>query len=172
MTWKKSLLPTGTRESRFSMAYSHPYSWKKPDDLEVMMKIDTPLHADHQLDQLAAQFEHWRQSRSHPHDCIPETLWDQAVALTQTLSPSRVAKHVRLGGSDLKKQITKRQGQAAAHRAMASGFVEVPNPSARPQTLSGIEVELHRPDGARLRLHSPDASLPLAAIVQSFLEAR
>ena len=136
------------------------------------MKIDTPLHADHQLDQLAAQFEHWRQSRSHPHDRIPEALWDQAVALTQALSPSRVAKHLRLGVSDLKKQIAKGQRQAAAHLSVSSGFVEVPKPSAQPQTLSGIEVELHRPDGARLRLRSPDASLPLAAIVQSFLEAR
>jgi hypothetical protein len=136
-----------------------------------MMKIDTPLPADHQLDQRAAQFAHWRQSRSHPHDRIPEPLWDQAIALTQTLSPSRVAKHVRLGVSDLKKQITTRQGQAMPMPA-PSGFVEVPKPSAQPQVLGGIEVELHRPDGARLRLHSPDSSLPLAAIVQSFLEAR
>ncbi len=28
------------------------------------MKIETPLHADHQLDQLAGQFEHWRQTRA------------------------------------------------------------------------------------------------------------
>ena len=27
------------------------------------MKIDTPLHTDHQLDQLAGQFEEWRQAR-------------------------------------------------------------------------------------------------------------
>lgn len=136
------------------------------------MQIDTRLHADHQLDQLAAQLEYWRQSRLRPHDRIPEVLWDQAVALTQTLTPSRVAKHLRLGVSDLKKQITKRQGQAAPHSSVASDFVEVPRPSTKPQTLSGIEVELHRPDGARLRLHAPETSLPLAAIVQSFLEAR
>jgi hypothetical protein len=134
------------------------------------MQIDPPLPTDHQLDQLAAQFEHWRQSRSHPHDRIPEPLWDQAVALTQTLSPSRVAKHVRLGVSDLKKQIAKRQGQAMP-RLAPSGFVEVPKPFTQPQGLGGIEVELLRPDGARLRLHSPDASLPLAVIVRSFLEA-
>ena len=139
---------------------------------EAMMKIETPLHTDHQLDQLSAQFEHWRQSRSHPHDRIPELLWNQAVALTQALSPSHVAKHLRLGVSDLKKQITKRHGKAAAHMPAPSGFVEVPKPPAQPQVLGGIEVELHRTDGACLRLHSPDASLPLAAIVQSFLEAR
>ena len=136
------------------------------------MQTDTSLHVDHQLDQLAAQFEHWRQSRSHPHDRIPEALWDQAVALAQTLLPSRVAKHLRLGLSDLKKQIAKGQGQAAAQRSVATGFVEVPTPCAPPQGLHGIEVELHRPDGARLRFHAPDASLPLAAIIQSFLEAR
>ena len=134
------------------------------------MKIDTPLHADHQLDQLSGQFEHWRQSRSHLHERIPEFLWDQAAALTSTLSPSRVAKHLRLGGSDLKQQIAKRQGKAAVLMPAPPGFVEVPQQPAPLQVLGGLEVELHRPDGARLRMHSPDASLPLAAIVRSFLE--
>ena len=109
------------------------------------MQIDTPLHAEHQLDPLAAQFEHWRQSRLHPHDRIPEALWDQAVALTQTLSPSRVAKHLRLGVSDLKQHIAKRQGQAAPPSSVASGFVEVPGPGAMTQTWSGMEVELTAP---------------------------
>jgi hypothetical protein len=36
------------------------------------MQIDTLLHTDHQLDQFAGQFEHWRQSRSPPHDRIPD----------------------------------------------------------------------------------------------------
>ena len=136
------------------------------------MKIDTPLHPDHQLDHLAAQFEHWRQSRSHLHDRIPEPLWDQAVALTQTLSPSRVAKPLRLRGSDLKKQLTKRQGQAEVSMLVPSGFIEVPKPSTQPQEPGSMEVELHRPAGARLRLHAPHGSLPLAAIIHSFLEAR
>jgi len=154
------------------MVYSHPYALQEPDDMEAMMKLDIPLHADHQLDQLSGQLEHWRQNRSPPHERIPEPLWDQAVALTATLSPSRVAKHLRLRGNDLNKQSTKRQGKAAAPRPAPAGFVEVPQPSAQPQVLGGIAVELHRPDGARLRLYSPDASLALAAIVQSFLEAR
>jgi hypothetical protein len=102
---------------------------------------------------------------------MPEPLWDQAVALTQTLSPSRVAPHVSLGGSDRKKQRTTRQGQAWP-RLAPSGGVAVPKPSAPPQGLGGMDVALHRPDGARLRLPSPDASLPLAASVQSFLAAR
>ena len=139
------------------------------------MKIETPLHTDHQLDQLAGQFAHWRQSRSHPHERIPEPLWEQAVALTSTLSPSRVAKHLRLRVSDLKEQITKRQGSTAAQRPphpASPSFVEVPQQPVQPPVLGCLEVELHRTDGARLRIHSPDASLPLAAIVHSFLEAR
>lgn len=44
------------------------------------MTINTSLHADHQLDQLAGQFEHWRQTRTQPRDRIPQELWDQAVA--------------------------------------------------------------------------------------------
>jgi len=136
------------------------------------MKIDTPLHADHQLDQLSGQFEHWRQKRSHSHERIPAPLWDQAVALTATLSTSRVAKHLRLGVSDLKQQIANRQGQAAAPMPTTPDFVEVPPPPAQVQGFGSLEVELHRPDGAQLRIHSPDASLPLAAIVHSFLEAR
>ena len=59
------------------------------------MKIKTPLHADHQLDQLAGQCEIWRQVRPHPRARIPHELWDHAVALTSALSPSRVAKHLR-----------------------------------------------------------------------------
>jgi hypothetical protein len=137
-----------------------------------MMKIETPLHTEHQLDQLAGQFEHWRQTRSHPHARIPDSLWEQAVALTSTLSASRVAKHLRLGGSDLKQQIAKRQAKPAAQMPTAPGIVEVPPPPTQPQGFGGLEVELQRTDGARLRIYSPDASLPLAAIVHRFLEVQ
>ena len=40
--------------------------------MEAIMKIDTSLHTDHQLDQLAGQFEHWRQTRSHRGERIPQ----------------------------------------------------------------------------------------------------
>jgi hypothetical protein len=55
------------------------------------MKIESPLHAEHQLDQLAGQFEHWRQTRTHPSERFPPALWDQAVAVAAALPPSRVA---------------------------------------------------------------------------------
>src|SRR5262249_38933536 len=108
------------------------------------MKIDALLHTEHQLDQLAGQFEHWRQRRSHLHERIPEPLWEQAVALTATLSPSRVAKHLRLRLSDLKEQITKRQGAPAAQKpphAASPSFVEVSQQPGPSPGLGGLEVE-------------------------------
>jgi hypothetical protein len=138
--------------------------------LEAMMKMDTPLHADHQLDQLSGQFEHWRQHRSHPHERIPDALWDQAVALTATLSASRVAKHLRLRLSDLKQQSAKRQGTTTAQMPPAPGFVEVPSAPTRSQSPAATEIALERPDGARLRLVCPETPLPLAAVVRAFLE--
>ena len=50
-----------------------------------MSTTHSSLHADHQLDQLAGQFEHWRQTRSHPGERIPQHLWDQAAALARVL---------------------------------------------------------------------------------------
>jgi len=60
------------------------------------MTIQTPLHAEHQLDQLAGQFAHWRQTRPHPHSPSPPELWAHVVALTTVVPPSRVAKQLRL----------------------------------------------------------------------------
>jgi hypothetical protein len=136
-----------------------------------MMQIDTPLHAEHQLDQLSGQFEHWRQTRLHSHERIPKYLWDQAVALTETLAPSRVATHLRLGVADLKKQIALRQ-QEPIQNAVPLGFVELPPAPVSPTSRQGFELDLHRADGARLRLDAPNsAALAVAAIVQRFLEA-
>jgi hypothetical protein len=44
------------------------------------MALTTPLQAAHQLDQLAGQFEHWRQSCSQAGAHIPEPLWAQTYA--------------------------------------------------------------------------------------------
>ena len=49
------------------------------------MKLATPLHTEHQLDQWAGQCEHWRRTRSHPAARIPQRLWDHAAALARVL---------------------------------------------------------------------------------------
>src|SRR6266702_8273948 len=97
---------------------------RKPDDVEVTMKIEIPLHAEHQLDQLAAQFEHWRQTRTHPGERFPQALWDHAVTLASALPPSRVAKQLRLRLKDLKKQMATPHAAPPAAPPMPLGFVE------------------------------------------------
>ena len=144
------------------------------------MKIETPLHTDHQLDQLAGQFEHWRQTRSNRGERIPQPLWDQAVALARLLPRTRVAQYLRLSSNDLKKQIAAQlepnAGTGSASRT-TPGFVEItsqeltlPLATHPPQAPPMTEIELQRKDGARLRLQALDTSL--ADIVKSFVEAR
>jgi len=132
------------------------------------MKVEPPLHAEHQLGQLAAQFEHWRQTRRHPGERFPQALWDQAVAVATTLPPSRVAKQLRLRLIDLKKQM------AAPHAApsLPLGFVEVPSAPVGPQPTAVTQIELSRADGTRLCLHTPLSPLLLDALVRAFVEGR
>jgi hypothetical protein len=98
------------------------------------MTIMTPVHGDHQLDQLAAQFAHWRQTRTHPYERIPHELWDHAVALAATLPPSRVAQQIRVRLMDLKKRMATRG--AGARTSTASHWVRATASAiTRPQAL-------------------------------------
>jgi hypothetical protein len=136
------------------------------------MKIETPLHAEHQLDQLAAQFEHWRQTRTYPGERFPQALWDQAVAVAATLPPARVAKQLRLRLIDLKKQMATPPAAPPAGHPLPLGFVEVPSAPAEPQPAGMTEIELSRADGTRLCIHTPMAALMLEALVRAFVEGR
>ena len=131
------------------------------------MKVDTPLHTDHQLDQLAGQFEHWRRTRSHPSERIPKRLWKQAAALARVLPYSRVAQHVRVSPSDLKKHMTTSR---ASKPATSPRFVEVPPLPAGSAATQVMEMELERPDGARLRLRCPASTASVAALVRALVE--
>jgi len=112
------------------------------------MNIETPLHTDHQLDQLAGQFEHWRRTRSHRSERIPQRLWKQAATLARVLPYCRVAQHLRLSPSDLKKHLaTPRDSQSVS----TSGCVAVPLTPAWPLATQVMEIEIERPDGTRLR---------------------
>jgi hypothetical protein len=139
--------------------------------MEAMMRINTPLPADSQLDRVARQFEQWRRNRSHPSERIPQTLWDQATALAAGRPYSQVAKHLRLSPNDLKKHLTAQQQPTPQGPAPALSFVEVPLAPASCPASSGTEIELQRADGARLRLRSGESTLSLAAVVRAFLEA-
>ena len=134
------------------------------------MQTETPLHVEHQLDQLAGQFEHWRQTRTHSSARFPQALWDQAVALASVLSPPRVAKQLRLRLTDLKKQMATPHAAPALAPPRPLDFVEVPAvPSWSPST-GTLQIELSRADGTRLCIHGAEATVPLAPLVRAFLE--
>jgi hypothetical protein len=135
-----------------------------------MMKTMTPVHAEQQLTHVADRFEHWRQTRTTPAEPIPHYLWEQAIALTTTFSISRVATRLRVSGGELKKRCAAHHAARSAPASTTLGFVEVPVTPAWPLPISGIEIELQRPDGARLRIAAPEPSLPLTALVRTFLE--
>ena len=52
----------------------------------------------------------------------------------------------------------------------ALDVVEVPAAPVWPLPPAAIEIELQRPDGARLRIHAPEPQFPLTALVRAFLE--
>ena len=89
------------------------------------------LSTDPQLDQLAGQFAHWRQNRSHPSARIPQTLWDQAAALATVIPSSRVAKQLSRSPSALKKHMVPRHPTCRPPTPTLS-FIEVPPVSQPP----------------------------------------
>lgn len=134
------------------------------------MTMMPPAQAEDALGHLARRFAHWRQGRTTPRGRIPKPLWEQAVSLTQVLPLSRVAKQLGLGSHALKKR-----GGGKPHTAGSAAlptplnFVEVSPASVwRPST---TEVEIHRTDGARLRLTYGEANPALAPLVKTFLES-
>lgn len=118
--------------------------------------------AEAALEHVAEQFTHWRQSRSR-RERIPSALWAQAVSLTPVLPVSRVAKRLRLGVKDLKKR-------CGSPPVAPLTFVEVTAPVLHRS--AGLEVEVQRPDGVRLRLSAAEATPALTALVQTFWEGQ
>jgi hypothetical protein len=136
------------------------------------MKRTRNPHAEEQLAQLASQFDHWRQHRTTRAERIPPALWEQAVALTTILPRSRVAKCLRVSWSDLHTQCAAaRSPSVDALTPPPLHFVEVPPVAGWPLPPPETTIELQRPDGARLRVVTHEATLPLATLVRTFLEA-
>jgi len=135
------------------------------------MTDDTTVQAEQRLDELASAFAHWRQTRPHIREPIPQPLWDQAVALSEQVPVGRLSQRLRLSASDLRTRRRLQQDQAAQASEPTMTLIDVPLPTTSPLPLSSaVTVELERPDGARLRLHYPEPP-ELTPLVQSFFAA-
>jgi hypothetical protein len=135
------------------------------------MKMLTPAQAEHQLTQVADRFDHWRQTRATRAAPIPHDLWEQAMALTAMVPITRVARRLRVSGGELKKRCAAHHAAPSPPAATTLDFVEVPAAPVWPRPTTTIEIELHRPDGTRLRIATHETQLSLLALVQTFLEA-
>jgi hypothetical protein len=133
------------------------------------MQSLSPAHAEEVLTQLPHHFAQWRQSRPTPRSRIPAGLWARAVALTATFSVTRVAKQLGLTPHALKRHREALQETPAPPAiSPAPQFVEVAAPWQGPAT----EVEIQRPDGARLRIMYSDAAPALVPLLQTFLASQ
>jgi hypothetical protein len=128
-----------------------------------------PAQAEHQLTQVADRFDHWRQTRTTPAEPIPPYLWEQAIALTATVPITRVATRLRVSGGELKKRSTAHHTTHSVPATIIPSFMEVTAMAPWPP-LSGTQIELHRADGAWLRVHAHEPQLSLATLVRTFLE--
>ena len=133
------------------------------------MSLVSPAQAEEALNHLTHQFAQWRQSRTTPRGRIPKALWAQAVTLTQVLPCTRVAKHLGLTPQALKRRRDARPHPSAlTSSSLPPHFVEVAPAWRTPTT----EVEVHRPDGTRLRITYSEAAPALVPLLQTFLESR
>ena len=129
----------------------------------------SPAQAEEALIHLTHQFAQWRQHRRTPRGRIPPELWTQAVALTSTLSVTRVARQLGLTSHALKRHRDAWPGTSAPTAlSKPLQFVEVAPAWRLPTT----EVEIQRPDGARLHIRYSDPSPALVPVLQTFLESR
>jgi transposase-like protein len=137
--------------------------------MEFAMQPFTPAQAEEALTHLTQHFAQWRQSRRTLRGRIPAELWARAVALTATFSVSRVAKQLGLTSHALKRR-RDTLTDALTPTALSSSprFVEVTTPWRTPAT----EVEIHRPDGTRMRITYSEGSPALVPLLQTFLESR
>ena len=132
------------------------------------MTLLPSAQVEEHLSHVAQQFAHWRHNRTTPRGRIPKPLWAQAIALTQQLPLTRVAKQLGLIPQVLKRRRDE-TGALAMPPPCAPHFVEVQSPAWRTPT---AEVEVQRADGTRLRVTYRDSTPALVPLLQTFLETR
>ena len=107
-------------------------------------------------------FEGWRNSRTG-RERIPVDLWQAAVDLSDSLSPCKIAKELRLDYNGLRRRIQERSGGTPPPR-----FLEV----RMDQLLCSNQctVQLRSPAGFELTVHVSTASeLQLPHLIDRFL---
>jgi hypothetical protein len=106
-----------------------------------------------------------------PQERIPAVLWEQAARLSTVVPVSRVAETLRLSRGALNAhRAAYLQRQASSALPAPVQFVEVASSPVESALASGVEVEVTRPDGVRLRIHYRVTVPSLTTFVRGLLE--
>jgi hypothetical protein len=123
------------------------------------------------LEEVAEHFAQWR-SHKKQGERIPEPLWCEAIGLLCDYPITRVVRTLRLSATDLKKrQLELSDTKRVQETGSALGFVEVDSSligQAMSSVASPVVIELHRPDGLRLRVESASGA-ELLALAERFM---
>ena len=113
---------------------------------------------DH-LNLVIAAFEQWRQTKNKHQTIIPTPLRQQAVALLDEYSSSKITAALRLSGSQLK-------SWAGVHHVdeKPPTFVHLPLTAALPQQT--LSIALHFRHGGQLTLSGEISPVLLSAIIR------
>jgi hypothetical protein len=133
--------------------------------------MKTSIRTSLTLKEVTKYFKQWR-SMKKKGERIPDHLWSEAVDLLGTYGISQVTRTLRLSGTDLNKHRgIVGTGQRRQDADGGTTFVEIdpmlvdqaPGPEA-----TAAWMELERPDGLRLRIHSTHSS-DMLALAERFM---
>jgi len=107
------------------------------------------------LEEVQRLFGAWRKQRKH-RSPIPPGLWKAATSLKKEYSIYKIAKHLHLDFSELKRQMGKPDD--AAEGIAPLSFIELERSS--PGETAECLIEMEKPDGAKMKIclkgHCPD----------------
>jgi len=140
------------------------------------MVDQTNVDAEQQLLALAERFAHWRTTKTHRGDPIPEALWVQVRSLRQLLPQRHICRVLRLSDRDVQKRLGVDVSPTPPPPTPTPPITFIDMTEAvsthTPPPATVTEVAFERPDGARFQLHYRGDVAQLAPLVQSFLTAR
>jgi hypothetical protein len=132
------------------------------------------------VNRLRQRVEKWRQSKQGQFSLTPVELWDAAVPLAVKYGVCRIARAVGLDYGGLRKRVAGATENPSPAQPItflelpASGMMRAeksaPEPHPAPIPESGLQIDISRPDGARMRISlRPGIDMDAAGIVAAFV---
>ncbi len=109
-------------------------------------------------------FAAWRKNKQSK--CIPEELWEAAVALSPEYSIHKISRGLSLSHADLKKRIASTKTRSACNSNLSHGFVAIDIP--RMHSAECI-IEMEHRTGNKMKMHfKGTVDLDLQSFAESF----